>query len=249
MLSGRFRTLATRLSWMLQALVERGRMASAAVAAIVATVAVRQLRLETLMDRFAAGKLRVLTVRAGARASRPGAAGPTAGPPRLWPEHRARWLDLVGRNNPSLGVRTRWMRWDGNQAPAMCHMAEFSTKLRALIEEDAEMRALLGVSREARRLVRWFLRTSDDAALPAALAEPRRRRPRRPRAIAQPRSARDAMAPARAPGPFETNPDNLTREERETRGLWVPPPIMLFDAAAIPFTPTEWQRRKTWMDR
>ena len=122
-----------------------------------------------------------------------------------------------------------WVRYRWNiTVPAnRLHLLEFVQGLRAQVEGDCEMRGCLGVSREARRLSRWFLRTGDAKPLPEILREPKRPRREMPAGPRPPRRRRDRWAPpkpAREPGPFEAPPFDLTREERERRGMWVPAP-------------------------
>ena len=242
MLSGRFRTLLRFLNSALLALLDRGQdaanAANAAVAAIQATVAVRLERLTLLMDRFEAGTLRSRTVvvrAAGARRM-----GVRAAP--LWPAHKAGWLDLVGCNHPSNVVRHRWTQFGSTLPAARNHMRDYAEAVRALVEQDAAMRGLLEASGEARRLVRWFLRATDHTRLPAILAEPPRPpRPPRPRKT---RIARPWVR--RVPAPFEAPPDNLMREERERRGMWVPPALRFYDLASVEFIPTADQLRPRW---
>ena len=132
------------------------------------------------MDRFEAGLLRPRPER-GEATTRKAPATAVAREARLWPAHRAGWLDLVGRNNPSIAIRFGWTRWDTGRAPHSRVLAEYVRRLRGLVEEDSAMRGLLAASSEARRLARWFLKVGDTGALPAILKEPRRpARPRRP---------------------------------------------------------------------
>ena len=235
MLSARFRTLLRFLHGALFSLVERGQeTANAAVAAIEAAVADRQVRLTRLMDRFEAGLLR-------ARASGPRTVGPRtvvlrravrAAP--LWPAHRAGWLNMIGGNHPSYAVRYRWNTPGSTQPQARFQVLGFVASLRTLVAEDAAMRGLLEASGEARRLVRWFLRAADPDKLPAILAEPPR--------VRTPRVSRPRVK--RVPAPFEAPPENLMRAEREARLMWVPPAIQLYDPGAFPITPDWVQRRR-----
>ena len=249
LLSGRFRNLLRFLNGALLALVEHGHdVANAAVAAIQATAAVRLERLSRLMDRFEAGTLR--TRAAAVRRSAPRAPVVRAAP--LWPAHKAGWMNIVGFNHPSHIVRVRWAHGSSIRLPARVHLADYASGVRTLVEEDAVMRGLLEASGEARRMVRWLLRGASDAKLPAILKEPPRARAPRPLEPRAPRP-RDPQVPRpwgprvprarRVPAPFEAPPASLMRDEREQRGMYVPPALQFTDFASVEFIPTADQIR------
>ena len=245
MLSTRFRTLRAGLRAALDALTVSGRTASAVVLAIVARVALRCGRLETLMDRFEAGTLRT---RAFAPRKTFGQASRTAPVPveRGWPEHRPFWLFLVGFNHPSPDVRMRWnigRGWGAYGPPEWLGMRDFALRLRELVDTDAVMRGLLGVSRSARREARWCLRMTGREAMPEILREPAR--PRRARTAPRDRRAMPGPRPKRPPGAFEVAPDNLSRDEKVRRGLPVPEPIVIDERDRVGFWSAEQQGRRT----
>ena len=193
MLSTRFGTLRAGLRAALDALTVSGRTASAVVLAIVARVALRCGRLETLMDRFEAGTLRTRAFaprktfgQACRTAPVPVERGVAGAPsvlavPGGLSTTRARTSGCAGTSAGAGGRTGRRSGWEC--ATSRCGCASWWTT-------DAVMRGLLGVSRSARREARWCLRMTGREAMPEILREPaaapagrapRRRDPRRPR--------------------------------------------------------------------